>query len=86
MSLGPGVVANAGDLPGNFHPGASTGDLEAVILNLLRDVNRSSPADGGELIAKVGVEHFEPFGKVHPVDCLKGAPTRRARAHTSNPP
>jgi DNA-binding winged helix-turn-helix (wHTH) protein len=29
---------------------------------------------------------FEPFGKFHPVNCLKGAPTRRARAHTSNPP
>src|SRR5215469_6497370 len=64
MGIGPGILANAGDLPGNFHTRLTASDLEAVVLNLLGDVNGGETADAGELIAEVAVERLEPFGKV----------------------
>src|SRR5215469_2704707 len=33
MCLGSSVVAHAGYLPGNFHPGIATGDRELIVLN-----------------------------------------------------
>jgi len=41
--VGPPIMANAGDLPGDLHARLTTGDLETVVLNLLGDANGAKP-------------------------------------------
>lgn len=50
VRVGVGVLADAGHLPGDLQTRRAAGDLEAVILHLVRHVERRPAADGGELI------------------------------------
>lgn len=68
MRVGIGVLANAGDLPRDFHARLATRDLEAIVLDFLSDVDRRESSDRGELIAEVAVERAEPLRQIHP--CL----------------
>src|SRR5450631_1101087 len=62
MGVGPGILANAGHLPGHFHPGFAAGYLELVVRHFLGNVHRSEAANGRKLVAVVPVERPEPFG------------------------
>src|SRR5258708_1468298 len=64
MGVGPGILANAGYLPGHFHPGFAAGYLELVVRHFLGNVQRSETANASELVAVVLVERPEPFGQV----------------------
>src|SRR6516165_291455 len=63
MYVGPSILADTGDLPGDFHPRLAPRDLELVVCDFFRDVHRSEASDTGELVAKVAVDGPEPIGK-----------------------
>src|SRR6476646_7842640 len=59
--VGPGVLSDACDLPGNLHARLATRYLEAVALHLLRDVQvRSRRADRGQLVAELLIQRVKP--------------------------
>src|SRR5580658_4198880 len=63
MRVGPGVLTDAGDLPGNFHSRLTGLDGKAAIIGDFRcDDGLRELADHGELIAKICVESLEPRG------------------------
>src|SRR5580698_6382940 len=62
MRVGPSVLTDAGDLPGNFHVWLVGLDGECVIRNLGSNPGLSGLADGCELIAEFGVQSLEPHG------------------------
>jgi hypothetical protein len=52
VGVGNGIPADAGDLPGDFQPRRSSG-------NLGRNVNQGKAAQAGQLIATILVQRFE---------------------------
>jgi len=65
MRVGPSVLTNAGDLPGNLHVGLAGLDGETAISHFCRDDGLRELADHGELIPKIGVQRLEPRGHRH---------------------
>jgi len=64
VSVGPGVMTNASNLPGDFHPGLAARDPERVVANSLRNVEIwPGGPDCCELIAEILVEALEPVRK-----------------------
>src|SRR6516162_7375252 len=63
MGVGPDILSNAGNLPGDFHARLTARDLETVVPNLLCNVDGGKATNAGELVPEVPVERFEPFGK-----------------------
>ena len=61
VCIGPCVLTNAGDLPGNLHRRLVGLDAELVVRNLGGDNRLSKLPNHRELIAKVAVESFEPL-------------------------
>src|SRR4029077_6866267 len=55
VSIGPRILANAVNLPGNLQPGTTTADLELIVGKLLGYVNRSKSANAGQLGAEIAV-------------------------------
>ena len=62
MGVGPGVLANPGDLPGDLYVGLVGFDDEAAIRHFRRDNGLRELADDGELITEIRVESFKPCG------------------------
>src|SRR5580704_2631954 len=60
MRVGPGVLADAGDLPGNLHARLAGLDGETSICDFRRDPGLGGLANGGELIAEIRVQSLEP--------------------------
>ena len=61
IGRGPGVFANACDLPGYLQAGLAAGDLHAVMGNFFGDMEiGGGRAYGGELVTKIVVERFKP--------------------------
>jgi hypothetical protein len=61
----PGVFADPCHLPRDLKPSVTTGDLEAIFIDLLRDIDRREAADTGELITELSVEPVEPLGELN---------------------
>ena len=59
------VVTNPGDLPANLQAGMAAGNSKPVGAYFLRHIDRCIAADAGQLVMKVGVQRFEPVGKLH---------------------
>ena len=59
------VVTNPGDLPANLQAGMAAGNKKPVGAYFLRHIDRRIPVDAGQLVMKVGVQRFEPVGKLH---------------------
>src|SRR5579862_8846253 len=58
------IMANTSNLPGNFHAVRPAADLETVIGDFLGDIQIwPGRADGGQLIAELTVQRFEPVGE-----------------------
>src|SRR5579864_7060951 len=55
VSIGPRVLANASNLPGDLQPGTTAADFELIVGQLLGYVNRSKSADAGQLVAEIAV-------------------------------
>src|SRR5256886_3944468 len=53
VGVGVWVLANAGDLPRDFHARHRAGNRERVAVDLLGDVDGSEAADAGELVAEI---------------------------------
>src|SRR5579871_1899057 len=71
MRPGIGVLADSGHLPAYLHARLSSGDLEAVVVDLLSHVEIGSRgAYGREMVLEVFVERLEPVGKLHPCRSL----------------
>src|SRR5215472_17706108 len=67
VGIGPGVLTNAGDLPGDLGARLAPGDLEAVAADLARNVQaRLRSANRRQLIAEVAVERLEVLRKLDP--------------------
>jgi hypothetical protein len=62
MRVSPCVLTDAGDLPGNLYTRPAGFDGEAAVGYFRRDPGLRGLADGGELIAEIGVESVEPGG------------------------
>src|ERR1700691_1120375 len=62
MRVGPGVLTDAGHLPGDLHVRFVGFDDEAAIGDFRRDDGSRKLADHGELIPEVAVESFKPRG------------------------
>src|SRR5580693_6145144 len=62
MRVGPGVLADTGDLPGNLHARFAGLDSETSVGDFRCDDGLSKLANHGELIAKICVESLEPRG------------------------
>jgi hypothetical protein len=62
VGVGPGVLADAGYLPGNLDVRLAGLDDEAAIGDFRRDDSLRKLADDGELIAEIRVEGFKPGG------------------------
>src|SRR5215212_8958309 len=63
----PRVLARARYLPTDLHPLLAARYLEAVLRNLLGNVQVwRSPTNGGELVAKISIYSFEPLGQLYP--------------------
>jgi hypothetical protein len=60
MSVGVGVMADSGDLPGNLHASTVAGNDELVSGQLFCNVERSEGANRSELGTEVLVESSEP--------------------------
>ena len=60
MSVGVGVTADGGDLPGNLHASTAAGNDEVVAGQLFCNVERSEGANRSELVMEVLVESSEP--------------------------
>src|SRR5580698_5328138 len=65
MRIGPRVLTDAGDLPGNFNARFAGFDGEAAAGNLCGDPGLGGLADGCELIAKIRIESLKPRGHTH---------------------
>src|SRR5277367_5860636 len=64
MSLGIGVLANSGDLPGDLYVGGIGANGELVTGDLLGDDRLSeTSANDRQLVAEIGVLRFEPVGQ-----------------------
>src|ERR1700680_741441 len=63
VSVGVGVLANAGYLPGGFHAGVVGVDDEAIATDLLGDDGLRELPDHGELVAEVAIESFKVIGQ-----------------------
>src|SRR5262245_19183133 len=65
MGFGQGVMANACYLPAHFHAGLAAGDLEAIVLDFLDNVEIGRrPAERRELISEVLIEGLKPGWKL----------------------
>src|ERR1700733_318391 len=62
MRIGPGVLTDAGDLPGNLHPGFAGLDGKAAVRHFYCDDSLRELADHRQLITEIGVESLEPRG------------------------
>jgi hypothetical protein len=62
MRVGPGVLTDAGYLPGNFDPFLVGLDREAAVGDFRCDDGLRKLADHGELIAEIRVKSLEPRG------------------------
>ena len=71
VGVGPGVVTDASNLPGNFHVRLIGFDDESVLGHLGVDDGLRELTHDGELIAEVAVEGFEPFGHVDDSESLR---------------
>src|SRR5579872_2348343 len=60
MSVGPGVLTNSGDLPGNLNIRFISHDSKLVVGDLLGDDRLRELTYYGELIPEVAVEDFKP--------------------------
>src|SRR5215471_10253512 len=61
VGLGVGILTYPRDLPRNLHSRRTASDLEAVVRDLLGNVQpRTWRAEGSELVAKMPVHSFEP--------------------------
>ena len=65
MSLGIGIVADTGHLPRNLQTRRAACDLEAVVLDLLGDVEGRKSTNRRQLVAKVLVQRLKVVGKLH---------------------
>src|SRR5580698_5076807 len=63
VGIGPGILPDPGHLPGDFHARFSAGDLEAIGLHSLGDVNRGKAIKARKLVAEVTVQLLKPLGK-----------------------
>src|SRR5208282_1756817 len=61
MSIGPGILADAGHLPGNLHVGFVRLDTESTVSYLTGHDCLCELADDGELIAEIAVQGFKPL-------------------------
>ena len=59
VCVGVGIVANARNLPGNFHLWLISANAELVVADLGGHDGLGEPADHGELIAEIAVEGFK---------------------------
>src|SRR5215211_3164799 len=66
IGCGPRVLASSRYLPTDLHPLFAARYLEAVFRNLLSNVQVwRSPTNGGELVAKISIQSFEPLGQLY---------------------
>src|ERR1700722_299185 len=66
MRFGIGVLAYTADLPRDFRSRCSSGDLEMVIRDFLRDVKAGTRrSDRRQLIPEIAVDGLEPIGHLH---------------------
>jgi len=65
IRLGESIVTDTCDLPGHFQTSASSGDAEGMVLNFLRNIDRSEPAHAGKLVTEVPVQRFKPVRQSH---------------------
>src|SRR5450432_1909748 len=65
VSVGPCVLPDAGDLPGNFHVRLVSLDAEASIRHFSCDNGLRECTDDGELVAEIPVQSLEPVGHGH---------------------
>src|SRR5580704_5127447 len=68
VRIGPGVLANAGHLPGNFDVRFVGVNDESIVGDLTRDDRLRELADHGQLVAEVAIEGLEITGQLN--DCL----------------
>lgn len=67
VSVGVGIMAYPGDLPGNFRAGFASADFEFVAGDFFGDVNVwLRLADRCELIAEVAIQRLEILGQGDP--------------------
>src|SRR5580704_3835072 len=71
MCVGPSILTDAGDLPGNFDSRPAGFYREAAIAYLRRYNGLRELADHGELISKIRVERLKP--RRHCDDCRAAA-------------
>src|SRR5829696_4346637 len=66
IGCGPRVLSSSRYLPTDLHPLFAARYVEAVLGNLLGDVQVwRRPADGGELVAKILIQSFAPLGQLY---------------------
>jgi hypothetical protein len=65
IGVRPSVLSDTCHLPTNLHAWGATCNLEAIVPNLLGNIDRSVAANAGELIAKIGVERVKPTRKFY---------------------
>jgi hypothetical protein len=63
MRLGPGVLPDAGHLPGDFHVRLVRPDGEHIVVDLGSHDGMGKLADRRQLIAEIAVQRFEPAGQ-----------------------
>ncbi len=75
MGIGVNILADAGNLPGNFPARLATRNLEVVVRDFFGDVEvGTGSADGRQLIAEVLIERLKPLGQfddgfAFPIQC-----------------
>src|SRR5580704_9091663 len=62
MRVSPGVLTDAGDLPGNLHSRLAGLDRETAVGDFRRDPGLRGLSNRGELIPEIGIERIEPCG------------------------
>ncbi len=65
MGIGPGVLTDAGHLPGNLHVGFVRLDTESTVSNLTGHDGLRELADDSELIAEIAVQGFKPIRQMN---------------------
>src|SRR6266496_2443825 len=66
MSFCPGILANPRHLPTDLYIGCTPSNLETIVVDFLRNIEVWSwSADGGKLIAEIGIERLKPSGKLY---------------------
>jgi hypothetical protein len=65
VRIGPGILADAGDLPGNLHVRLVRPDAELMVGHLAAHDGLGELSDHRELVAEVAVESFEPVRQGH---------------------